>query len=323
MPTRNRPALFERALKSVLSQTWKDVEILVVNDGSDDEHARDYGEIIARHSDRAIFRSLARRPKGHGPSYAINTGAYKATGAYVCFLDDDDYWTDQEHLGRAALNVQDTDSAVQLYMANQVAVGGDRSAPQLLWIAALTKQLERESRKTEMTGAYEIAVDDLLATGGFCHLNTLIVRRDLYLAVGGMDETIRWEGDRDLFLRLIDRAQRMRYAPFVVSLHNIPDAVKSVNETTRFSELERRFSQLKVLDKAASFAAHPGIRAHGRRHRTWTLKRIAEVLAALGDIQAAAYYARAAFGTGPTFKWAGYTAWLSLRALIARRKSSV
>jgi hypothetical protein len=70
-----------------------------------------------------------------------------------------------------------------------------------------------------------------------------------------------------------------------------------------------------VLDRAALFASHEAIRAHGRRHKAFALKKIAETLAGEGRQAEAAYYAREALGAGPTFKWAAYTLWRMLRTV--------
>ena len=48
MATRNRPALFRQALESVLGQSCRDIEIIVVNDGSASEHQPAYESIIPR-----------------------------------------------------------------------------------------------------------------------------------------------------------------------------------------------------------------------------------------------------------------------------------
>ena len=45
--------------------------------------------------------------------------------------------------------------------------------------------------------------------------------------------------------------------------------------TTALSEFERRLSQLRLLDRAIFFSRHAAIRAYGRRHKAYTLKRIA------------------------------------------------
>jgi hypothetical protein len=132
--------------------------------------------------------------------------------------------------------------------------------------------------------------------------------------VEGLDESIRWEYDHDLFLRLIDRAETMLLSSAFVSRHNIPDPANASSITTSMSELGRRFDQLSVFDKASLFAAHQAIRAHGRRHKGYTLKRIAETLASQGQFVAATFYAREALGAAPSLKWAAYWCYLTLVA---------
>jgi hypothetical protein len=161
-----------------------------------------------------------------------------------------------------------------------------------------------------------VSVEDLLKSRNFCHLNTLIVRRTLYEDVGGMDESIRWECDHDLYLRLIDCAAVMRFMPVVVSRHNIPDPARKSSMTTGLTEAERRLFQLAVFRRSQYLARHPMIRAYAQKHTAYTLKRIAESLAEAGRYVDAASYAREALRNGPTLKWTGYTAWLTLRALF-------
>ena len=82
--------------------------------------------------------------------------------------------------------------------------------------------------------------------------------------------------------------------------------------------IERRLSQLRLLDKAALFAEHAEIRHHGLRHKGYALKKIAEDLAAAGRPALALRYAREALGLQPTLKWTGFTLLLALRAIGQR-----
>jgi hypothetical protein len=103
-----------------------------------------------------------------------------------------------------------------------------------------------------------VTTEELLRSYGFCHLNTLIVRRALYNDIGGLDENNGWEHDRDLYLRLIDRASVMKYAPFTIARHNVPDPAKGTSVTTAHSQFERHLSQLRLLDRAIFFSRHSG-----------------------------------------------------------------
>src|SRR5690242_4111337 len=120
--TRNRPTLFENALASVLAQSCSDVEVIVVNDGSDTEHQSLYDAVLGKvDPNRLRSFALAALPQGHGQSFVLNYGAAQATGAYLCFLDDDDSWTDADHLRRARAAITGSDTVVDLYMTNQAA----------------------------------------------------------------------------------------------------------------------------------------------------------------------------------------------------------
>ena len=72
-------------MDSALGQTWRDLEVIVVEDGSSD----DTGAILARYGDR--IRVIAQTNRG--PSAARNAAAVIATGEYLAFLDADDRWT--------------------------------------------------------------------------------------------------------------------------------------------------------------------------------------------------------------------------------------
>jgi glycosyltransferase involved in cell wall biosynthesis len=326
LATRDRPALFEEALDSVLAQTHPAVEVVVVNDGSSAQHVAAYQAIwdraSARLGDRFQCHNLVHRPKGHGQSYSLNYGVAHAQGAYVCFLDDDDKWTDTGHLARLAAAIQQAAAQgrpLDMYMANQDAwrVNGERVGT--LWLGTLQPELQARGRQADALGCYPVTVADLIASTGFCHLNCLGVRRALYEQVGGMDEGIRWECDRDLFLKLIDAAACMVHHPGVVSHHRVPDPSKATNMTTMLAMAEKRLLQAIVLDRAMLRARHPAIRAHARQHKAYALKRIAQELATRQDWIGARHYAGQALCADPGVKWALFSLHCLVRSTLVRR----
>lgn len=302
IPTRDRPMLFVAALASAMIQADADVEIIVVDDGSRSEHEAAYAEALAgaraQFGDRLIVITLERRANGHGPSYALNAGAAQATGEYLAFLDDDDVWTETDHLARAEVALGATNA--DLYLSNQRAFLLGEEVHEKLWLETLAPRLTNDGRIADANGNFHVSVADLIVTSGFAHLNTIVVRRALFDSVGGLDDTIRWEGDRDFYLRLIDAADLMLHNPRAIARHNIPDPAKNANMTTAVSDTQKRLSQLRVVDKAATSARHPLIRRHGREHRGYVLAKIAANLAAAGDHNGAAAYARSAFAARPS-----------------------
>lgn len=323
LATRDRPQLFAEALDSVLMQRWRDLEIVVVNDGSHPDSVAAYQPVWARAAaslgPRFQVHHLVHRPKGHGQSYSLNFGTAQATAPYVCFLDDDDRWTDAGHLERAAAAIHAAAAqgrTVDLYMANQDAWIGETQRVGTLWLGTLAAELRQRGVSADAQGVLAVTVNDLVRSTGFCHLNCLTVRRALFAQVGGMDEGIRWECDRDLFLKLIEAAGCMLHHPAVVAYHRVPDPSKTNNMTTAMGMLEKRLLQAIVLDRAILRSANADIRRHAREHKGYALKKMAEECADRGDWWAASHYARQALGTTPGLRWALFTLRCQLRSML-------
>jgi len=316
IPTRNRAAQFAVALQSVLDQRFRDFEIIVIDDGSTDEHAARYCGLTGHTPGNMRLLTLARTEQGHGPGHGRNCGAAAARGDYVCFLDDDDQWIDPEHLARVAGVIGASMEPVDLILANQRAFRAGKPVTNVNWIENLESRLHR---RPDLAGAYSVTAAELLTCPAHCHLNTTIVSREFFRRLDGFDEGLRYEEDRDFYLRAIDRAGVIKYLPDIVSRHNIPDPASRSSMSTTLSELEKRLYQLQLLDKAALFSVRPELRRYAMRHRSYVLKHIATEAARFGQFDRAAYYARRALQTGPNVKWAGYTAWLTLRAVVSCR----
>ena len=316
--TRDRPVLFGEALASVLAQDFADYELIVVDDGSDRAHDAAYEAVLAparaRLGARLRHVGLVRRPNGHGSSYALNAAAAEAQGDYLAMLDDDDVWTDPAHLARAARALGRAPGA-DLYTSNQAAFRHGERVAEGLWLSQLAPLVA--DRPADADGVRQVSIDDLLAAQGFCHLNCLIVRRGLWQSVGGLDEAIRWENDRDFYIRLIDAAAgAILHNSAIVSRHNVPDPDRAANITTSMPMRMKRLQQLRVADKTALFCRRPALRAEGRRHRNWTLQKLAGELAADGDWRGAAHYARAAVADSRSPKFAAQAALYTLKALF-------
>ena len=84
--THNRVYLLRHALQSVLDQTYQNLEIIIVDDASNDMTQKFVSGIADK---RVIY---LRHNLNKGPSAARNTGIQSAHGQYICFLDDDDSW---------------------------------------------------------------------------------------------------------------------------------------------------------------------------------------------------------------------------------------
>lgn len=98
IPLYNKAAYVERAVKSVLSQTFDDYELIIVDDGSTDGSADIIMQMEENDRQLSDLKSKCRfvfiKQKNSGAGAARNNGAGIAHGEYFCFLDADDWWTD-------------------------------------------------------------------------------------------------------------------------------------------------------------------------------------------------------------------------------------
>jgi glycosyltransferase involved in cell wall biosynthesis len=85
--TKNRKNYLKQAIDSVLSQTYKNIEIIIVNDGSDDGTA-DYLKKFLNNEKILIITNETSM----GANYCRNLGIRNSKGDYLAFLDDDDFW---------------------------------------------------------------------------------------------------------------------------------------------------------------------------------------------------------------------------------------
>ena len=88
MPAYNCAASIGRSIDSVLSQTYADWELLVVDDGSRDGTLR----IVEEFANKDSRVRVLRKPRNEGVARARNTGLQAARGQYIAFLDSDDVW---------------------------------------------------------------------------------------------------------------------------------------------------------------------------------------------------------------------------------------
>ena len=94
IPTFNRFEYLIHALDSVASQTYKNIEIVIVNDGSD--YQRYYTDSFKKNKKIVNLEKNQKLIHGFGPGSIRNFGIDVAEGDYIAFLDDDDIWLDHK-----------------------------------------------------------------------------------------------------------------------------------------------------------------------------------------------------------------------------------
>lgn len=103
IPIYNVESYIEKCVNSVIDQDYKNIEILLINDGS-----KDNSKLICEKKDKEDSRIRFINKQNGGLSSARNTGLDNATGDYILFLDGDDYWDDKEVLSKINRNLQNS-----------------------------------------------------------------------------------------------------------------------------------------------------------------------------------------------------------------------
>ena len=118
IPLYNKAPYIRKALKSVFAQTFKDWELIVVDDGSTDNSATICEKFIEEASQTIHNTLYIIHQTNSGVSAARNTGVAASHGEFVCFLDADDWW-EPTYLERMAKLIEDYPDA-GLYGMNYI-----------------------------------------------------------------------------------------------------------------------------------------------------------------------------------------------------------
>jgi glycosyltransferase involved in cell wall biosynthesis len=181
IPVYNKKREIIRCLKSCVSQTFTDFEIIVVDDGSTDGS----GELAHQFQDDRI---AFWRTKNSGQGAARNFGIKKASGRYVAFLDADDTWA-PEHLLELSMLITNhpdaTAASAQFAYIKKGQIKHPKFKNLLIRGDVILNYIEVTAEQTSP-----------IITNSIC------IRRDTLLTIGGFDESLPLAQDVDLWIRL-------------------------------------------------------------------------------------------------------------------------
>lgn len=315
VPTRNRAGLLAQALAGIRAQTHRDLEVIVVDDGSIPEEAARNREIslAARDGTRYVYLSGAGR-EGSGPSCVRNAGLERASGPLIAFCDDDDFWCEPRYLEHAAAAYERC-SGLDLVLANQSARRDGEPAYEF-WQPRLLAAIG--DRRANAGAPIAVSRGELLIEPGcFAHMNVCVFRKSLLDGVGRFRHDVRYAEDLDLYVRYVDRARSALYIDLTAAVHNIPDGKQARNASTRLGAEERWLTLHAIGSHLALTCRTPEALRYARRLAGDACRQLALSRHAMGLADSALTWARLAGGWRLSLKWMAFTAWLQLRAAIA------
>lgn len=174
IPSHNRPELLKRAINSVLSQTYSNVEIIVVDDASD----MDMKQVL---SDYSTVRLMVNE-ENRGPCYSRNKGITNAKGAFINFLDDDDILYPEKIEKQVSRFISSDDKELGMVTCHAL---DERSGEPL-----------KKYNKVE-GNIYRRVLSKFLVTG----IETMLFRTSFVREMGGFDEELASSQEYDLLIR--------------------------------------------------------------------------------------------------------------------------
>ena len=181
LPTYNRAATLERAMESVLRQTYSNFELIIIDDRSTDGTDRIL-EKFGRLENVRLVSQLNR-----GCSGARNIGVAIAEGRYIAFQDSDDEWT-PDFLMTAVAALDASDSETGMFYSDMTRVQADGT--RFYW---RSPRVRRGRLVDERTLDYQVAGIGMQST---------VIKRSCFDVVGHFDEALPRFIDLDLFVRL-------------------------------------------------------------------------------------------------------------------------
>ncbi|KAA5544755.1 glycosyltransferase family 2 protein [Adhaeribacter rhizoryzae] len=195
-PTYNRAHIIERAIDSVLKQTFEDYEYLIIDDGSKDNTL----ELVRNYTDRDPRIKFHSHEYNQGQNAALNTGLFKAKGKYIAFLDSDDEWLPnylEKQLNEFLLDPE---------------VGCS-----YCWAGYLDNGVLKTSRKYSIKG---YLYKEALEQGYICNPTSLMVRKESLDVLGGFNLEFITCQDDDVCLRLAKINKFALIKEALVIIHN-------------------------------------------------------------------------------------------------------
>jgi glycosyltransferase involved in cell wall biosynthesis len=192
IPTFNRAFQVQAAVKSVLVQTYREFEVIVVDDGSTDG-TREAVQEITRSQGTGGGKIRYFFQPNQGQSAARNKGTDEARGEWVAFLDSDDVWLPEKLEWQVR--------AIEKFKGKCCACITDVRLIDDLGMET-TAFHESGKRYETIIGTDSKAVNRLAKSFDHFWTSSLLVRADVITQVGRFDPTLIFNEDNDLFFRL-------------------------------------------------------------------------------------------------------------------------
>lgn len=251
IPTKDREHLLSRALESVLSQTYNNIEVIIVDDASDTSISE---YIYSNYSNPRFEILIIRNDISVGAAVARNKAVRLSKGEYVTGLDDDDFFLPE----RIEYLVKHINDKYSFIASNFYLINNPRAKK-------VNSYLSRKITSASLFTRNSVG-------------NQALISKEKFIAVGGFDSELKASQDLDLWIRLVDKygpALRLKKPSYVMDVgHGLQRITVSENRkegTKQFlNKYQNKMSKGQFLYKQDSFG---NIRYNGKNKVLIGLRR--------------------------------------------------
>ena len=221
IPTYNRGDLLKKSINSVLSQTYENFELIIVDDGSTDT-TREVTENYIKNDKRIVYLYEAN---SGGPAHPKNVGVKKALGEFISFLDDDDEWLPEKL--EKQIQMFETPEGKNIDIVSCDSIVEDNVS------GIIVKPSKIKNYKL-----CDLLIKNSIFTG------TVLVRASS-LKNKLFDENLKFLEDWDMWIRILSENNNIKFVPIVLFKYKI----SNLNTTKKIASLQKIEAQIYVFKK--------------------------------------------------------------------------
>ena len=245
IPAYNASQYLAETIESVLSQTFTDFELLIINDGSTDNTA----EIVSFYSDKDNRVKLFSQ-QNQGVSIARNTGIKIAKGEHIAFLDSDDKWLPNKLAAHIEHFHKTPDLGISFGRVEFITFDG------------------KSTNYFSKSRLFKIAPEHLYYENLIITPSNAVIRRSIFDSIEGFDSNLSGTEDAELFFRIMYKGWKVEGIDKVLAYYRANQAGISSN-LYRMEEDWKKFNQ-KIQTYAPEF-----VNQHYKKAKAFFLRYLA------------------------------------------------
>ncbi|MCI0692992.1 glycosyltransferase family 2 protein [candidate division KSB1 bacterium] len=226
IPAYNAARWLRRAVTSASEQTLRPAEIIIVDDASHDDTYIVAESLAAQHPEIQVFRHDSNR----GPAAARNRGIAESRGDYVAFLDADDFWLPEKLAKQAAALQTSSDLGLVFTALQEIRMDGRK-------IGDVRFRLPK-TREGRVAALFLFRLKLITPT--------MLMPKNVVAQVGGLDESLKYCEDHDLFMRIASAYEIAYVDEILVCRCVVANSTSNAGSPLLIEPHYRRFLQMSL-----------------------------------------------------------------------------